>query len=611
MSLLPLLLLGCLSQVPNPLLRGRVLDSQGRPREGAEVFVVSPGVPGLREPEVLRLRSGKRGRFRLRLGQGRMYWAWSHFRDEKGIHHFSGYERGLRPGKLLTLREVQARPSQRLRLKKLAAWGKPSAMQVAWNLDGRWGWIQKTPIDAGGVTKVPDELYFGSWGVWFRVLGADGKILLQGKVFHKKRSLARALWKGLLGKGKDDPSLSFFCPKPTSLSIRVETKGSKEPIPGARLLYRTESEPGFCRAETDGKGRAILRVPEFHRSYRSLEIFVVKEGWAGANAFFNQERRSIQGVFQKNDPKKPVREVVFSLVRDQPFRGKVLGLQGKGLTGAVIRWNISLYERKKDGATWGRSGRSGYTKVGKDGSFELSQIPNNLTRMKASLLLSAETWASLFEEGKAPPLPREPLLPLEWMPYRKTPREFTFDFREQRVQPFQVLGPDGAPAAFARLRWQAGSKRLGDLTGRRGRGFLMLPKGEEGVLFAYREDLGFSLEEPAEVPAGERFLLPQKTLNLKPFKTYLRGKVLDRLGRPLAGVRISGAGWSGNSMRPRDHAFAEMNYTLLKGATAKDGTFSLPYLESPNLEFRVRFFWKNRSKIIKIRELGEDLEIRL
>ena len=59
MSLLPLLLCSCLLQAPTLKLRGRVLDAKGNPREGAEVFVVSPGIPHLREAEVLRLRSGK------------------------------------------------------------------------------------------------------------------------------------------------------------------------------------------------------------------------------------------------------------------------------------------------------------------------------------------------------------------------------------------------------------------------------------------------------------------------------------------------------------------------------------------------------------------------
>ncbi len=594
MEITTLLVFCCFLQAPRPALRGRVLGGDGKPREGATIYLVAPGVPHLYKPDVLRVLSGKRGRFQAELKPGRSYWAWSHFKDDEGHHHLSAYARGLLPGKPLTLKETQTHSSRRVRLEHLAAWGKPAEMKVAWNLDGRGGLVVQTPLNAKGEAEVPDALFFGSWGALFSLLGADGRPLLQGKVLSKKRG----------------DLFSFTCPRPVSLSLLVQNKNRKKPIAGAQVFYHMETDLELLRAQTDAMGRAKLLVPEFLPGMPSLVVFVKKRGLSGANGIFNRERRSVQGVYQKWDPGSSLREVVFSLGPDQPFRGKVMDFKGEGIPGAVIRWTSMSFEGKTGGIAWGNFGQSGFVAGGPDGSFQISSLPSNLKSMMASLYLPAQGWMDLLGEASPLFIPRSSLFYQEWWAYKKQPRVFLFDFREQRIQTFRILGPDGAPAAFSKLRWQWGSRVLRGVSDRRGRCQLLFPSGKSGRLFAFKEGLGYFIDEVGETPKGESFFAGERTLNLEPFTTFLRGKVMDRGGSPLGGVRIMGGGWSGQGVTSLDQVIQEINSAILQGKSRTDGSFSVPFLEAPHTEFRVRFARETRSKTVKISQPQDGLEVK-
>jgi hypothetical protein len=611
MEILSVFFLGLILQTSSITLRGVVRTQEGQPRVGAEVFVVSPGVPGLRKAEVLRGKTGKRGRFHLRLHPGRIYWAWSHFKDEKGLNYLSKLEKGILPGRILILQENQKRLSQTLQLKNLDVWGKPEEMKVAWDLDGRRSWVIPTPIGSKSDVIVPDQGPMSSNGLEFSLLSASGTHLFHGRIWIGSR-VRRSVWKAIFGAGKEKRTLTFKCPTPKTLSISVRDREKKKPIANAKIFYNFGNRGEYISQKTDENGKALLRFPDFRSSYRSLAIYVEKEGFSGSNAFINRKRTSIQGEYKVIDPKKPLKEVVFSLGKDEPFSGKVIGLEGKAITGAVIRWKSFLYERKEGNTTWGQKGRNGFLPVRADGSFQISSLPSNLTGMELFLYLSESGWKSLFGQRESPPLPAGSILSWKWYSYRNKTREALFNLGNYRFLPLRVLGPDGGPVSFSKLVWRKGhQKKIQTIVGRRGKGFLLLPKGERACFFGFKKGVGYFVEEEAQAPDGEFFVASEKTLNLKKFETFLEGKVVDRKGTPLKGVTISPVGWSIHNGNSRTYAIREINDVLIESKTDANGRFSIPFLEDSHLKINVSFIRKGGSKTIKVGEAQSDLEIRL
>ena len=611
MEFLSVLALCFALQAPTPKLRGKVLDQKGSPRIGAEVILVSPGIPHIRETQVLRAQTGKRGRFHFSLNPGRTYLAWSHFKDEKGMHFFSPKEKGVIPGKILVLKEDRSRTSQSVRLGKLSAWGKPEEMRVRWDLDGKGGFVLEEPVNAKGEVKVPDLMPWALSGLRFSLGPKNGRTLFGGKVWGGKSKSSKSLLGTLFGVKKEHSFLSFPCPKPTTLAFLVLNKGSKEPLAGASLFFRFGFDSWFPLGKTDEKGRARFEVPEFRTGYRALGISVQKEGFAGANAFVNNLRTSIQGRSEKGDHKKPLKEIVFSLEKQEPRSGKVLGGAGQGIPGAVVRWEKTVFSRKEGNSTWTERGRIGYSLTKEDGTFRLSSLPSNLRRLKLSVYLPPAQWKELIGAQASFALPDYPLISrsLSSPPKKKN---LLFDLRTLRLLPFRVLGPDGAPAPFCRIRWKGGYNASLETRGdRKGRGFLLIPK-RNGCLYGFLKGVGYFINDDAETPEGKGFVLEEKMVNLQTFTTFLKGKVVDAKGNPLEGVSIGPSGWSMRGSNMRTYAVQEFNYFFLSGQkTDKGGHFSFPFLEDPSLTLSLRFRSKRMSSEIKVSQAQEDLEVIL
>ncbi len=611
MGIVPLLALFALVQTPTPKVRGTVLDFKGKPRVGAEVILTSPGLPLVYKTEVLRTKTDKRGRFHLRPSLGRVYSAWSHFKDAKGLNHLSSIQANVQAGKILILREKKARSSKRVKLNNLAAWGKPEALQVVWNVDGKGGFLEEASIDGSAQVKVPDLMPLGR-RLAFELHTKTGQYLYHGRIFTGKKNVAKSLLGVLFGGQKDSTQLSFRLPKPVLFPVLVQEEASNKPIAGAKVFYRYGSSKRLSQVETNEKGRGVLKVPEFRRTrYPKLSIFVTKKGFAGSNAFLSGASTSIQGKWEKASPKKPIKEIVFSLGKDSPFTGKVLGLDGKGLPGAVISWSTSLYGRKDGNSTWGERGRTGSVQTGLDGSFTLSSIPPNLTGMEARLYLPPSIWETLQGQNATFALPTGALMKKTWRTFQKTKRTITFDFSAYHILPFRVLGPDGAPAPFLELHWRIGFNDTIDAKGgRRGKGFLLVPKGR-ACLFGVAPNLGYFIDAAAEAPEDKDFVGPLRTITLKKPETFLAGRVVDKKGNPLPFVKISPGGWSISGGDPRTRAVQEINYQFLRTQTDKKGAFRLPFLEDSHLQIRVNFSYKGLYKTIKVANAQDDLKVEL
>ncbi len=596
MILMTLFLLSLSPQGHSSQVRGVVQDSRGRERVGAEVVFVSSPIPGVREAQVLRAKTGKRGRFHVRLSPGRVYRGWSHFKDGKGENYFSPIQTEVVSGKVLVLKENRSRPSQILHLKNLSAWGKPEEMELRWNLDGEMVFVLKEHVNSKGEARIPDLIPGAFSRLEFVLARKKGRALFSGRVSLKKET--------------GGPIFSFASPTPLSLPIQVWEKEGKKPIHGASLYIRFGYSSWYPLGKTDEKGQARFKVAEFRRGHRPLAIAAQKEGFKEANIFANHSYTSVQGKYGAYDPKNPLRKVTLALETEEPLGGRVLGWDGKGIPGAVLHWKAQAAVRKQGPSTWTQVGRKGFLRAEEKGGFSLSFLPSNLAGLDLSLYLPEEKWKELAGGSSAHSFPENALIHRHWFRLPK-PGELVFDCRKLRLLPFRIQGPDGAPVLFPSLRWKVGYKASVSTRGdRKGRGFLLVPLGKVSF-FGFEKEAGYFIGEKTEVKEKEGFVLPEKVIQFKAFPGFLKGKVVDSEGRPLQGVRIEPEGWSMSSPGARSYLVYEMDVSLLRGKTDSEGRFKLPLLEDPHLKLTLGF--RKGKMVTKLKVVGarNDLKVVL
>lgn len=133
------------------LIRGKVLQEDGSPREGAEVLFLSEKPLPL---SFLRVRTGPKGKFRIQVPANRSYLAWSHFKEKSGWNQYSLFHTSVGGGSSIILREVGGRPETWVQVKQRAPWARDLLIQ--WRLGTHRSLKILSPLDPKGRAKVPD-----------------------------------------------------------------------------------------------------------------------------------------------------------------------------------------------------------------------------------------------------------------------------------------------------------------------------------------------------------------------------------------------------------------------------------------------------------------------
>ncbi len=585
-----------ISLLPSQKLRGKVVDKLGKPRVGAEVILVSPGIPHALKPEVLRARTNKRGRFHATLSPGRRYWAWSHFTAQNGGCFSSRIVEPVEPGQVLILKDQFALFPRRVHFEGLFPWGKPGDLRLLWDLDGREGLTMEVPIDSKGNASVPPEAPLRPNFPNLVSKGDPSEIFALRFVLQTKTG--KALFEGnlLASPSKGKMSLSdliqmattipgpISCPKPLELPLVLEEDSTQKPIAGVRAYTRFGLKGHWLEGPlSDAQGRLLLKVPDFLKtSYNGLSISLVKSGFAGCTAHLQKTQSRVEGKLRPFDSSWFKKGLKLFLKKDQVFTASVLSPKGKGLKGAVLRFRPRI-------VGWLASGRDRWEVTDKEGRALANSLPFSLQSLEASLYLSPPNWNSLVGSSFPFAPPKEPLLKLAWKPEQNMRREFEFDLALYHVLPFQAVGPDGAPIPYPLVSWASfedkAQRAIPGKGGRMGRGFLLVPRGKV-CLFGQAKGALHVILDQIKFPEGGDFVLPERKLVFKQIETVLAGRVVDKDGKPIQGASITIVNQLENpfARSPRTSAVRFLNQVFFKGKTDKEGRFSIPFLEDSALE---------------------------
>ena len=614
-----LLLLSALQISVQAPLRGVVQTQDKKPRVGADVFFISPSIPFLQKAEVLHIKSGKRGHFRISLSRRRSYFAWSSYQSSEGKIFSSQLAKDVQAGKLLILKEGKGRGSRKVFLQGLKAWGRSEMMEVNLGLNGKKLWDRWERVTSHSVVLFPDAFPQSARGYSFLLRKVGGRVLFGGTILFRKGKQNESLWR-ILPKGwaKRELQKRFLCPKPRLLRIYIQEKISKRPIPGAAVFFCQDEGPFYWMGQSDEKGRATLKAPMFSSTLKSLTLKVVKNGFSGSDAVLTNKSISMLGNFHLLKRAHPLEDLKFDLKKDHPLKGKVLGLDGKGLAGCVLKWRSSLYEPNEHNPIWYSVESTGFVQSDSNGEFQIQSIPPNLVHLRVSLFLSSKSWKILVGDQFPCPHTNVPIQSLHLNFLKNKHPHLHFDFRHFRILPFRVLSSDGEPVSFPCIYWVNGSHRLTakpmveSRGGRRGKGSFLLPRDIPVVIFGAHPDQGYFWAKVPAAEKGDGFILPEKVVRLKPVTTFLSGQVVDSRGLPLGGVRIQEFGWSWSlGWDSRTLAAYGLNHIFLKGETNKNGRFKIPFMPNPQLSTTLRFSLGKRSNTLKVFNARDDLFVEL
>ena len=324
-------------------LRGVVKDPHGKLCEEAEVILVSPGLPQIQKPSILRTRTNGRGRFQFSAGFGPGSYVWAHGKEAGGSFFCTTVERNVRPGLVLHLEGTGRRIFEAVRLDGIQAWGEPGELRLVWDLDGTGVYTREMPISGSGLAKIPPSfpLFLDRRLFWVREAG--GRKLFAAALFWEKgRDGVLRPEKESLGV-EDSGLLRFSCPKPRSLSVVVRTKVVGKPLSGAKIsLFLPYSRLRWVEGGvTNSKGMAHLIVPEFQEDSR-VAMLVRKKGFSAEVGYYDKENAYLGRAPRELRPQELVKEWTFSLEKAEPLVGKVVGWKAEEDGLGLVRLELSF-----------------------------------------------------------------------------------------------------------------------------------------------------------------------------------------------------------------------------------------------------------------------------
>ncbi len=583
-------------------VRGVVQQPGHQPRVGAEVLLVPAG---LRNAPVLRVRSGKRGRFRISVQPGIPYLVWSHSKDAKGWSFFSELHPRVLGGMGLVLRERCRRPSLLMRLKGLEAWGDPKGLQVQWFLDPSWRFRLRTKIDSRGICTIPDpcpSLEDGALLHWvyrkrllFVVKDRQGRGLFVGKLSLLPFLQDLPVEAGNSKENAAPMVLEHSCPRPQVLLLRGRRKGKRISMEGCKVLMLQgkhlvvkdfpllEIGPWvpLRTAKTD-EGLQI-RIP----SPKSNGVFLLvkRPGLASQLLSFPGTKLQVNGEKWKGAWKKGVD---LDWAPGLPFTFRFFDFKGKGVPGVQLffRNTYSAFGPSSNLGVLPLMGPTGTALSSSNGSLEFKNFSSSLHSFAPYFCFPPAHYSQILPKGFAYPLPLNPI-PLRWWDASMdSPKRWKVGFKDFHLLPFVLLGPDGAPVPFPRVGWvgKTGGTLICD-GDRRGRGSLIF-SSLPSCFFGFSPGVGWfhqHFEDQEDFSETSNFVLPEKRITLRPFDGFFRGKVLGPKGKPVPWVSFCIETMASSLLQVDsydDGALLQMNFELLRGRTDAKGRFSIPFIRS-------------------------------
>lgn len=249
---------------------GRAVLPDGKGWAGAEVFFYHRPLPercDVGKPDLVRVQSSSKGRFRVELLERRPYMVWARGKDEKGRLWVSQPHPLVLAGQPIKLqRSKTVAFSEHLNLRR---WDKAKEQAVGYQL--RFGPMHQTlPVPAGEQKDslvLPPTPYDHAW---LEALGVEGRVLREFRVTRRSLPIFPLVW----GYQAPDPlrirvsKADKSRVKGATVSVQMHYESAEQPAghtPAERLeslMPRTPFSRWAPIGQTDAKGDCALELPK-------------------------------------------------------------------------------------------------------------------------------------------------------------------------------------------------------------------------------------------------------------------------------------------------------------------------------------------------------------
>ena len=573
---------------------GRVLQADGSAApEGLKIRFQAAGLPGMPRKAgegrtVAEL--GRSGRFVHRLPAGNSYAVWAEQPLEDGRVRFSQLLPEFWPGGPAALRlEAEPRTALTVRIEGLEAWKAHGPMRMT---------------AAGRYPSAPDvELARAADGTWV-LPPHPGTALTLTLWTANGRRLER--WSADPRRDADKPIVQTL-PAPLSVPLTLLDKGTKKPIAGATVLYRSRGgryhvPSGFGSSShwnntgeagvTDENGELELLLP-WKWSPNNIpwrNLFFVADGYVTGSGRLRPDGNA-QYVLKEREDAPPAIEM--HLQPSPVIVGRVLGGDGKPIAGLPLMYeHRAIFYMTDNGMSW-QTLPPRVIHTDAEGRFRASgMVPRTARSLHALPPPALRRQVTAHLADLLAEYPSSPHFPL-WqgdLSAKKSGEVQLGDIACNKLRAFriQVQGTGGRPARDAKLLYESqGSSRFELRGDRRGR-IAMLLREQAASFIVWSEESGYRHVEltDEQVTSQEDALLVELDA-----WNVVKGRVVDADEAGIAGAKI--ISMSSSQMGNVPTLISVLSEMRRKAATDADGRFELRFPGHTALSFGLKAYYKN------------------